>query len=63
MSEGEFSSHSAKNPHVFDVERKGHDRNMDFTMQMRDRRSLLYYAVYQYPLAVVRFSYFRSNIE
>lgn len=50
-----------KHPHVYDVEREGYDRNMDFAMQMKDRRSLFEYMAFDYPLGLVRFSYFRSS--
>ena len=50
-----------RHPKVYDVEREGYDRNMDFAMQMRERRSLFSYMFFDYPIGVVRFSYFRSR--
>jgi hypothetical protein len=60
---GDVRPTKPKHPQVYDVERDGYDRNMDFAMQMRDRRSYFEYIAFDYPIGVARFSYFRSRLE
>lgn len=54
---GEHKTH----PLAVEVERLGFDENMDWAETMRSRRTLLEYFFTDFPLGLLRFSYFRSK--
>jgi len=51
-----------KNRHRIDVERPADfDQSIDYTVRTTNRRTLGEYFFFDFPMSLIRFSYFRSN--
>ena len=56
------SEANQRNHIALDAEREGYDERMDWAETLRNRRTLHEYFISDFPMALIRFSYFRSSL-